>query len=518
MKALTFNVQLLEPLLVNDVGGGDPNSAVGFEFIPGSVIKGGALIGKYLRGKPKNSVDAEDSEFRKLFFDGETLFLNGYPLNKDGSRSLPTPLSWHFEKDDPKKRIHDLTSEDYLSEEMNFSERNWKKVTEPFCNLFEDDEGEETTILYQPLNQVQIHIFRANRQKETDKESTIFRYQALEAGQNFSCVILVKNESSFEKIKGLLEERGNFNFGKSHLAGYGRVRVYSIKVSDDWEEYSAVGDEDDDKVVITLLSDAIIRDKNTGAYCTNINSVLGMKSGSSNFVGTRVRGGFNRTWNLPLPQVLAIKAGSVFVYKINSELLNLLETQNHGGDRGEKREEGYGRIAVNWHRVNEINTLEDSLKLPSFTKIEDPDSLCLAKRIVERMTKEKLDQALIQAANVLEIKENAPKKSQLSRMRVIVRRSLKEDDLSKVTEHISKMKEAAEKQFQNARIENKSLKQWITELIENPHIVWETLQTREEMPSLGEIKPEFSDELAREYAARLIDSVLHKAYKEAKDE
>lgn len=67
MKALTFNVQLLEPLLVNDVGGGDPNSAVGFEFIPGSVIKGGALIGKYLRGKPKNSVDAEDSEFRKLF-------------------------------------------------------------------------------------------------------------------------------------------------------------------------------------------------------------------------------------------------------------------------------------------------------------------------------------------------------------------------------------------------------------------------------------------------------------------
>lgn len=173
---------------------------------------------------------------------------------------------------------------------------------------------------------------------------------------------------------------------------------------------------------------------------------------------------------------------------------------------------------MNWHRVNEINTLEDSLKLPSFTKIEDPDSLCLAKRIVERMTKEKLDQALIQAANVLEIKENAPKKSQLSRMRVIVRRSLKEDDLSKVTEHISKMKEAAEKQFQNARIENKSLKQWITELIENPHIVWETLQTREEMPSLGEIKPEFSDELAREYAARLIDSVLHKAYKEAKDE
>ncbi|WP_054864388.1 hypothetical protein [Methanosarcina barkeri] len=66
MKALTFNIHLLEPLLVNDISGGDPNSAIGFEFIPGSVIRG-ALIGKYLQGKTKYSIDAEDTEFRELF-------------------------------------------------------------------------------------------------------------------------------------------------------------------------------------------------------------------------------------------------------------------------------------------------------------------------------------------------------------------------------------------------------------------------------------------------------------------
>lgn len=73
--------------------------------------------------------------------------------------------------------------------------------------------------------------------------------------------------------------------------------------------------------------------------------------------------------------------------------------------------------------------------------MKDPDSLCLAKRIVSRMTKEKLDRDLIKAVNKLEItKESIPKKSQLSRMRVIVRRSLSEDDLSIVTGHLDKMK------------------------------------------------------------------------------
>ncbi|AKB53209.1 DUF324 domain-containing protein [Methanosarcina barkeri MS] len=513
---MTFNIHLLEPLLVNDISGGDPNSAIGFEFIPGSVIRG-ALIGKYLQGKTKYSIDAEDTEFRELFFDGAVSFLNAYPSNKDYSRSLPTPLSWHVEKGDPDNIIYDFATEDYSDNVEYDPEKNWKKVSEPFCHLFEIDE-EEGIILYQPSNQVQIHIFRANRQRETAGESTIFRYQALEADQDFSSVILAENELCFEKIKNLLTEEVVFNFGKSHLAGYGHVKINNINSFENWEEYSPVGNEGNNTVVITLLSDTLIRDKNTGAYSTSLNSILGTDSKSlkKTFVSTRVRGGFNNTWNLPLPQVLAIRAGSVFVYEKRSELLDRLETLKVIGI-GEKREEGYGRIAVNWHQVNGIKAEKGELKESTLPyEMKDPDSLCLAKRIVSRMTKEKLDRDLIKAVNKLEItKESIPKKSQLSRMRVIVRRSLSEDDLSIVTGHLDKMKKTASDQFQNAQIERKSLEQWIKEFTANPQSVWDALQVnKNNLPSLGNIKPELNDNLAREYTARLIDAVLHKASKE----
>jgi len=71
-------------------------------------------------------------------------------------------------------------------------------------------------------------------------------------------------------------------------------------------------------------------------------------------------------------------------------LLDRLETLKINGI-GEKREEGYGRIAVNWHQINgikaEIGEFQEST-LPC--EIKDPDSLYLAKRIVNRMTKEKV--------------------------------------------------------------------------------------------------------------------------------
>jgi CRISPR-associated protein Csx10 len=520
MKALTFNIHLLEPLLVNDISGGDPNSAVGFEFIPGSVIRG-ALIGKYLQGKPKSSIDAEDAEFRELFFDGAVRFLNAYSSTKNYSRSLPTPFSWHVEKGDLDNIIYDFSTEDHSDNEEKYPEKNWKKVSEPFCHLFENDEG-EGIILYQPSSQVKIHIFRANRQKETAGESTIFRYQSLEAGQNFSSIILAENELCFEKIKNLLEDGAIFNFGKSHLAGYGHVKINSIKVSDDWKEYSAVVDEEGNKIVITLLSDTIIRDTNTGAYSTNINSVLGIESKSLKeaFVSTRIRGGFNNTWNLPLPQVLTIRAGSVFVYEKSSELLDRLETLKITGI-GEKREEGYGRIAVNWHQVNGIKAEKEDFQESTLPyEIKDPDSLYLAERIVKRMTKEKLDQNLVKAVNRLGInKESIPQKSQLSRMRVIVRRSLNEDDFSIVTGHLKNMKKTASDQFQNAQIEGKSLEQWIKALAVKPQSVWGALQAHQNnLPSLGKIKSDLNDDLAREYTVRLIDSVLHKASKEANNE
>lgn len=102
MKALTFQIHLIEPVLITSLSG-DPNSSVGLDYIPGSTIRG-LLIRRYLRG---SKVDASDNEFRQLFLSGSTRFLNAYPKSKNGIRTLPTPLSWSSKKDE-KEPIYDL--------------------------------------------------------------------------------------------------------------------------------------------------------------------------------------------------------------------------------------------------------------------------------------------------------------------------------------------------------------------------------------------------------------------------
>jgi len=136
MNVLTFQIHLLEPVLVTQLGGGDPNSAVGFNFMPGSVIRG-ALIAKYLHGGKGN---ATDDDFRRLFFDGGVRFLNAYPRSQSGERTLPAPLSWNVEKD-TEEPIYDFAIIDDNVIEDDESNKVWKIVNEPFCWIWDDGGG-----------------------------------------------------------------------------------------------------------------------------------------------------------------------------------------------------------------------------------------------------------------------------------------------------------------------------------------------------------------------------------------
>lgn len=517
MKALTFTINLLEPLLINDICGGDPNSAVGLDFIPGSSIRG-AIIGRYFKKKGEDSVDANDEEFKALFLDGSVRFLNAYPLTKNKKRTLPTPYSWYAEKDKNNNLIHNFAIE---KEETDI---NWENISSPFCHLSENDDGEGQVRLFKPVYQAKIHIFRSNRQKVTTGESTIFRYQALEVGQIYSGVIISENEPNFEEIKNLLGEGSILNLGKSHLVSYGQVKINDIKIFDNWEEYQSVGDEAEDKIIVTLLSDTIIRDENTGAYITNVDSALRLGLDAEHekaFVRKRIRGSFNKKWNLPTPQFFTIKAGSVFVYKKNPELATLLETLQVDGI-GERKEEGYGRIAINWHQLHKIAAKEGEL---SFSLIPDPGltneyDLNLAHTIVKRITREKLDGALVRTVNNLVLISPIPKKSQLSRMRVVARKALATENPGLIVDHLAQMKKSASDQFQNARIKKKSLGKWIECLSKDSLSVWDELEINcDRLPSLGKTKLDLNDNiLALEYTVRLIDAVLHKASKEGDNE
>ncbi|MBK9231263.1 MAG: hypothetical protein IPO15_10475 [Anaerolineae bacterium] len=84
------------------------NSAVGFDYIPGSTLRG-AVAARWV-AVHKGLDLAINPAGRAGFLDGTVCYLNAYP-EYDGKRTLPTPTSWFTEKDqanDSSAMIHDL--------------------------------------------------------------------------------------------------------------------------------------------------------------------------------------------------------------------------------------------------------------------------------------------------------------------------------------------------------------------------------------------------------------------------
>ncbi|MHB1044344.1 MAG: type III-B CRISPR module-associated Cmr3 family protein [Eubacteriales bacterium] len=519
MHALTFTISLLEPLLVTRVGAGDPNSARSFNYIPGSVIRG-ALIGRYLQGRNPSGgkTDAADREFRRLFFDGSVCFLNAYPLSRRGGRTLPTPFSWRVEKDEDEPVF------DFAMEVVDDPKKMWRRLDKPYCHLYRVNEGGMRTEFYQPAWQVNIHIDRRNRQQANKKgEGNVFRYQALACGEKFAGAVVFDGSSlaaGLEQVQNgiekLLPGGETYNLGGSHLAGYGRVRIDAVDLVDNWAECIPLGDNaDNEEVVVTLLSDALIRESDTGAWAADLGPILGRPHKNA-FIRTCLVGGFNRTWNLPLIQSQAIQAGSVFVYKQTGDILKrMLELEKSG--IGERRAEGFGRLAVNWHRAKKVEVQEKiKPEKPQPFTLGDSTSISLARRMVGRMLRAELDESLVKSVNRFNINPavKVPHKSQLARLRGAARQALSENEAGILLEHMKDMKKAAREQFRQARILGEALDDWLVSMASEPQKVWDILAVDlNRLPSVGGVKTDLTAELALEYVVRLIDGVLVKAAK-----
>ena len=131
------------------------------------------------------------------------------------------------------------------------------------------------------------------------------------------------------------------------------------------------GDRENDEILsITLLSDTLLRNeqgqpvadqnliKQAVEEVLNI-SLPELKTGGI-FAGSTLIGGFNRKWGLPLPQIPALAAGSVILFEdveINSEQIQQLEAQGIG----DRREDGFGRVAVNWLKQDEYTEFSSQI-------------------------------------------------------------------------------------------------------------------------------------------------------------
>ena len=498
MKALTLHIRLLQPLLATQLGAGEENSATTFNFIPGSVLRG-YLIERYLREHPGLDA-AQDPISRQLFFDGDVQYLNAYPLNRLGHRILPTPLSWRVskdERDNPQATFYDFAVDSDVSLD------NPTAPTETFC--WRDEDRIEC---HESERYIRVHNSSEERNVKGKGKSTVYRYEALAAGQVFGAVILSENESALQMVRSFIDERKT-NLGGSRSAGYGLVRYENIRFEANWREYESDEDPEEEVIILTLLSDTIVRDSN-GQSTTDLDSVLGWQHLLS-YWRTRVVGGFNRKWGLPLVQTPALQAGSVFVYpatQVDRQALRRLEQQGIG----ERCAEGFGRIAVNWHTQAALHRRHLPQDSPLSSVALSDESRHLAQRMAERRLRAVLDQKLIQAASQLQI-VYPPANAQCSRLRLAARRSWREGNPQIVLAHLKSLK-SAKAQWERARIGQERLWSWLTVGIEQEKI-WEDWLKPAKLPAVAGEEAVPTNRIKLEYTTRLLDTVLKKATKES---
>jgi CRISPR-associated protein Csx10 len=414
-----YTLTLGAPLLATRLDA-DTSSAATSRFIPGSVIRG-ALAGK---------MDPQDPLFHTLILSGKVCCLNCYPQTSAGYRSLPVPVSLRAPKYGLLNRYYDLSN--YRSKE-EWPEEELEKTPAEFMTLDQPDHRwvkVETTL--------KIHHQRDRKLGHATKQTGLFAYESMDPGQTFGGYLVVQEDDRetimelFDKVAALLGD--TLLLGRSRRAEYGGLASLSWKKTDVRERelatYGLLLDKDvepGERFKALLTSDYVGRFihsglVNPGAFGKELAQALGADSAEvvNQFFDFRRIGGFNRKWQLPLPQASALAAGSIIVFeakkKISLSALKALE----GHAFGERVAEGYGRISFLSTGDQEMSIEMDKRMvqtLPDMTSESPPITL---RQVERRLLYQALTDQVYRIAHNIEVSD-PPSRSLIGRFRVVLR-------------------------------------------------------------------------------------------------
>jgi CRISPR-associated protein Csx10 len=445
-------------------------------------------------------------------------------LSQEKKRTLPLPLSWFKDKDEELTEDSSITAYDFSLERGDQPETP-KSVGEYFWTK----KGGMIN-LYKEKRRINIHNFRDRKKgRSTDNQGEIFRYEALDSGQTFQSVILCEDGDDVTTIQNLLAEQKLW-LGGSQSAGYGQTKIVELKAPvDNWHEIEITAEdrENDEILSITLLSDTLLRNEDgqpvadpnliKKAVEEVLNITLPEPKIGGIFAGSTLIGGFNRKWGLPLPQVPALTAGSVIVFEIEdieitSKQIQQLEAQGIG----EKREDGFGRVAVNWLQKCRFQVKLSKPESKPSEPLKNEVSRLLAEQMSQRLLEQKLEQELQKKVAYLTLQEGISN-SQLSRLQSVARQALLNGDCNLVLSLLNDLPSNARNQFERTKIGNKSFKEQLEEWLRNPTAWISRIEVK-----IADVERKFDDayarqdKLAEKYTLRLIMAVAKKATKEKK--
>lgn len=392
MRYINFCIKTLEPVKMGAQNISE-TTEYSLDYITGSAIRG-AIINTFIQ---EYKVDLEKEKELKLCLLKKINFLNAYP-KIDKIRAIPAPICFIGEKRVVSQYNGDAIDIVSVFEQNIQGYKTCKK--EPFV-LLEKNKIKGIKV----KKQFYLHI---GVNKKDNKKKTMFRYEAIEKGQEFIASILLQQDALFleKQLRKLLENR-IFYLGGSKGSGYGKCIVSLLEC----DNIGLEGGKPFRKEVIRdfyvyFLSDAILLqengfirefiDLNYLANILGVNSVK-YKKGVIDIINIT---GYNSIWKASLPQIKGVKAGSIQHYRIEDEQIDenkikkgFQELERKGV--GDRKTDGFGRIMIinkpiqkKWERFY-CNTLE-------------PENIILqgeAKQQVEQMMKVLYKNKIIRGIN-----------------------------------------------------------------------------------------------------------------------
>lgn len=222
---------------------------------------------------------------------------------------------------------------------------------------------------------------------------------------------------------------------------------------------------------------------------------------------------------MPLPQTAALSMGSTVVFTHHDLPLDQVDQLMRWGI-GERRAEGFGRVGINIYTLPQYEVAD--VGTPANGKNDQaqiPQTIGhLPQPIAQRELNRAIDVALTATANNIVI-TNPPKSSQINTLRAVIQNVLQQADVNVSTLHTALKhigeRAVARRQFERARVSGKTLIAWLSETISETHH-WDQFGDELRIETLVQSSGVDEDKEGRRYNLRLIDAVLARAAKQAR--
>lgn len=523
MKYIIYDIENIEPIKQTSTLMQSDNEFTK-SYISGANLRG-AFIANYM--VQKGIKDINEGQHKEKLLKGGLKFLNAYSVDSSKNRTLPFPKCYYGEKDEIKRfNITNNLKLIEFGEEMD-SDKDYDKVKHfEFATWNLDDEAFNPIEIEKVGN---LHIRKGHKD-----DNKLFRYEAIKAKQNFKGIIICENDDYVKECEEILRA-GMFYVGGSKGSGYGLCKISKIRIKDENPEISnleeILAEEETEELIIVATSDIIYRSE-AGLYQTFIDEEFLKKELKVNnvtlkesFIETDYFTGFNNKWGYRLPNVLGIKAGSVFVYEIDGELgEDIIKDLTHKGV-GERKSDGFGRILLlsslpfssvtienkEDKKSNEIKLYED----------EKQQMLLIVNRIYREKLSNKLSEKVLELSDKLSGQKNINKNQwgKLYNMMFLLEGLTPNDGLNKIKKYFrnindKKLNSELKHAFKKIKVRDVELQKFITDELDNlteSDFYSKYLQSLE----IGNIKISISMEEIYNYKVQVLKELFRLQLREA---